>query len=359
MKNKSITLILALAITLSACSSPNSEPVTETEAATKEARTEVLATMSVPGTEEGTEEKTQEKTTSVSITETEQVTASASQAPEETEGTAISKTVVITDGYVEFPVDTALIPEYSGEPYVDLALETDLTTLWDEVEAGYLIISDYDGLGRCGSCVIHAVKDILPTGERGSIGDTKPTGWVQNKYPGIVETEPAYVMQRSHIIAYCICDEPSNPRLLISGASYFNNAAMKPTEVEVVRLIEDGNEVLYRVSPLFEGENLFATGVLMEAVSKDGTFSVCRFAYNVQPGITFDYATGENWIEGAERESESQEEKDYILNTSSHKFHTPSCESVNDIKDKNKSEFHGTRAELIDMGYDPCKRCNP
>lgn len=49
----------------------------------------------------------------------------------------------------------------------------------------------------------------------------------------------------------------------------------------------------------------------------------------------------------------------YVLNTNTKKFHLPSCSSVKDMKDKNKQEVTCSRDEVIDMGYVPCKRCNP
>lgn len=50
---------------------------------------------------------------------------------------------------------------------------------------------------------------------------------------------------------------------------------------------------------------------------------------------------------------------DYILNTNTKKFHYPTCSSVNDMKEKNKQEFFGTRDEAISNGYSPCGRCKP
>ena len=125
--------------------------------------------------------------------------------------------------------------------------------------------------------------------------------------------------------------------------------------------------VLYRVTPLFKDNELVCRGVLMEAwsVEDDGdSVCFCIFCYNVQPGIVIDYATGQNWLENGSQENTEQQpaehqEMTYILNTSSKKFHLPSCSSCEKISAKNKKEFTGTRQELIDQGYQPCGACQP
>lgn len=161
---------------------------------------------------------------------------------------------------------------------------------------------------------------------------------------------------------------------------------MLPFENMVADYIQEtNNHVLYRVTPIFEGNNLLANGVLMEGYSvedKGAGVSYCVFAYNVQPGIEIDYATGESKLaDGAQQEEqktatvtptpspepEKQEpvtrseasQADYILNTNTKKFHYPTCSSVNDMKEKNKQEFFGTRDETIALGYSPCGRCKP
>lgn len=161
---------------------------------------------------------------------------------------------------------------------------------------------------------------------------------------------------------------------------------MLPFENMVADYIQEtNNHVLYRVTPIFEGNNLLANGVLMEGYSvedKGAGVSYCVFAYNVQPGIEIDYATGESKLaDGAQQEEqktatvtptpspepEKQEpvtrseasQADYILNTNTKKFHYPTCSSVNDMKEKNRQEFFGTRDETIALGYSPCGRCKP
>ena len=130
---------------------------------------------------------------------------------------------------------------------------------------------------------------------------------------------------------------------------------------------ETGNHVLYRVTPVFQGDNLVASGVTMEALSvEDAGEGVCFsvYVYNVQPGVEIDYATGESWESGDSPESSQESavesgEEHYILNTNSHKFHLPSCSSVDDMSEKNREDYYGSREDLIAQGYDPCGSCHP
>ena len=132
-------------------------------------------------------------------------------------------------------------------------------------------------------------------------------------------------------------------------------------------ILETDHHVLYRVSPVFEGENLVASGVVMEAYSvEDDGEGICFhvFVYNVQPGVEIDYATGENWESGEEvlssTESQAEEEAEtYVLNTNTRKFHRPDCSSVSEMREENRQEFYGTREQLIEDGYEPCGSCKP
>ena len=187
------------------------------------------------------------------------------------------------------------IPEYSGEDYIILNnnvpnfSDSDLTT------TSFEEYSPLDSLGRCGVAYANVGTDIMPTEKRESISSVKPSGWQSVKYD-IVEGK--YLYNRSHLIGYQLTAENANARNLITGTRYFNATLMLPYENMVADYIkETNNHVLYRVTPLFEGNNLVATGVQMEAKSVEDNgegieFNV--FVYNVQPGITIDYATGNN-----------------------------------------------------------------
>ena len=141
----------------------------------------------------------------------------------------------------------------------------------------------------------------MPTEKRESISSVKPSGWQSVKYD-IVEGK--YLYNRSHLIGYQLTAENANERNLITGTRYFNATLMLPYENMVADYIkETNNHVLYRVTPVFEGNNLVATGVQMEAKSVEDNgegieFNV--FVYNVQPGITIDYATGNSALSGEE-----------------------------------------------------------
>ena len=152
-----------------------------------------------------------------------------------------------------------------------------------------------------------------------------------------------------------------------------NTEGMLPFENMVAEYIRNtDNHVLYRVTPVFEGDDLVAAGVQMEAESvEDGGKGICFniYVYNVQPNITIDYSTGDNWLSesgstgsdasGTGNGSVSAEERTFILNKNTHKFHDPDCSGAKDIKEKNREEYTGTREELISDGYEPCGRCKP
>ena len=188
------------------------------------------------------------------------------------------------------------IPEYSGSPYIEINnnvpyfLDDDLTT---ETYENY---SQLDYLGRCGSAMACLGIETMPTEERGSIGMIKPTGWHTIRYDGIIEDK--YLYNRCHSIAYSLSGENANELNLITGTRYLNVSGMLPYEIKTADYIEEThNHVLYRVTPIFDGDNLLASGVLMEAKSVEDNGAGLQFniyAYNIQPGILIDYCDGES-----------------------------------------------------------------
>ena len=253
--------------------------------------------------------------------------------------------------------DLKSIPEYSGEPYVTIHdnvpffLEEELTT--DAFET----YSELDDLGRCCTAYANICEDIMPTEKRGKIGMIKPSGWHTVKYTGI---DGNYLYNRCHLIGYQLSAENANEKNLITGTRYLNVTGMLPFENMVADYVnETGNHVLYRVTPIYNQENLVADGVLMEAQSvENDDLAFCVYCYNVQPGIEIDYHTGDSKSSETEQPSKTSEDL-YVLNRNTKKFHRPNCSSVQDIKPKNKQEFSGNTKALIQQGYSPCKNCNP
>lgn len=201
--------------------------------------------------------------------------------------------------------------------------------------------------------------ETMPTEERGSISNVKPTGWQSVQYD-FVDGKSLY--NRCHLIGFQLTGENANRQNLITGTRYMNVDGMLPFENLVADYVkETENHVLYRVTPIFEGDNLVASGVQMEAQSvEDKGEGVCFnvYVYNNQPGVTIDYATGDSWASD-EAPSDTGKESTYILNTSSRKFHKPDCGSVETISPSNKKSYTGTREELINQGYEACGKCKP
>lgn len=280
------------------------------------------------------------------------------------------------------------VPAYSGELYTVINDNIPFFPKSQNAVESFERYAELDSLGRCGTACANVGKDIMPTEPRGEIGQVRPSGWHTVKYDGI---DGNYLYNRSHLIAYQLAGENANERNLITGTRSFNASGMLPFEEMVGDYVrETDHHVLYRVTPMFRGMNLVADGVLMEAWSvEDNGAGICFnvFVYNVQPGIVIDYATGDSYADtgvsladgGSANQSgdsadpvilpsptvtptpEPQESTspNYILNTNTHKFHYPYCDSVQEMAERNKLPYSGTRDEVIAMGYVPCKRCNP
>lgn len=253
------------------------------------------------------------------------------------------------------------VPAYAGEAYLAVNGNQPYFSEEEYTTEAFELYSELDGLGRCGVTYANICEALMPTEERGDISRIHPTGWVQNQYD-FVEGKSLY--NRCHLIGFQLAGENDNEKNLITGTRYLNTQGMLPFENMVADYVkETRNHVLYRVTPVFEGDNLVASGVLMEAwsVEDEGEgICFCVYAYNVQPGVEIDYATGENRAEeGASEPSVSSGEMEYVLNVSSHKFHNPDCSGAAGMSEANRQDYTGTREELIAQGYEPCGNCKP
>lgn len=338
------------------------------------------------------------------------------------------------------------LPVYSGEAYVELNDNVPSFSKKDMTTKAFEKYSELDDLGRCGAAYANVCRETMPTEERGNIGMIKPSGWHTVKYDNV---DGKYLYNRCHLIGYQLAAENANEKNLITGTRYLNIEGMLPFENMVADYIDEtDNHVLYRVTPIFRGDNLLASGMQMEAYSvedkgKGVSFNV--YCYNVQPGIEINYSDGTSrladgtiasitlnyskyaltvgqsktlvastspesaaknvtWYSSNNKvatvskngkvtavkagtttitaktanglkatckvtvkaksdttvtNNTSSGNVTYVFNTNTKKFHLPSCSSVKDMKDKNKQEVTCSRDEVIDMGYVPCKRCNP
>ena len=267
------------------------------------------------------------------------------------------------------------IPAYSGRPYVKI---NDGIPFFDEDDyttKAYESYSRLDSLGRCGVTMACIGREIMPTEDRGDIDSVTPTGW-QNKNYGKELVEGGWLYNRAHLIGHQLTGENANERNLITGTRYMNTKGMLPFENMVADYIKaTNNHVIYRVTPFFDGYNLLASGVLMEAYSvEDDGYGICFcvYVYNVQPGIYLDYTDGSNRIAtssdviggttgtpsqgGGSDDGNVTEEIDYVINTSTKKYHKPTCHYANS---KNTEEYKGEKSELENQGYTPCGVCKP
>ena len=253
------------------------------------------------------------------------------------------------------------IPPFSGEPYVVINNNEPLFSDDDLVSKAYEHYSELDALGRCGYAIACIGKELMPTEDRGSIGQIKPSGWHTVKYDFV---DGKYLYNRCHLIGFQLTGENANERNLITGTRYLNVEGMLPFENMTADYIkETGNHVLYRVTPIFQGKELVARGVQIEAKSvEDNGEGICFhvYVYNNQPGVEIEYMTGVS-RESGQSEVETAETKQtvYILNTGSKKFHNGDCKQGKDIKEENRKEYKGSREDLINDGYVPAGCCKP
>ncbi|MBR2812799.1 MAG: DNA/RNA non-specific endonuclease [Solobacterium sp.] len=271
------------------------------------------------------------------------------------------------------------LPAYEGEEAIVL---NDGMPLFSEQEIETIReihFSELDDLGQCGPATAYIGPETLASEERGSIGGIRPSGWHTVRYDDRIEDR--YLYNRCHLIAYQLAGINDEERNLITGTRYLNLTGMLEYENAVLRYVtETGSHVLYRVTPVFEGDNLVSSGVLMEGYSlEDEGIRFFVYLFNVQPGIVIDYATGDSRedtayvvteekteavpvlnqeIEVPERGAE-ETEITYVLNTNTKRFHDPSCPSVDEISLKNLAYSTETREALIAYGYQPCGRCKP
>lgn len=278
-------------------------------------------------------------------------------------------------------VDSDKAVEYSGKAYIEL--NNNIPSFTDKEKKTIKSFEKYsrlDRLGRCGVAFANVSTDTMPDEERTSLSSVRPTGWIQNKYSFI---SSGYIYNCCHLIGYQLTGENANERNLITGTRYMNVSGMLPFENRVAKYVTSTkNHVLYRVTPVFEGDNLLASGVKMEAWSiEDRGKGVCFnvYCYNVQPGIKITYSNGNNCSDGTikgkitgskkgstnkskaytyKKKHTAKTNAKYILNPNSKKFHLPNCGAVKNMSEKNKKEYNGNRADLIKQGYKACSLCN-
>lgn len=309
---------------------------------------------------------------------------------------AIRSTPVPTVAPVEVKenskIDSMKIPSYFGAKFVKINQNIPCfedTELSDESFTAY---SELDSFGRAGTVYASISKDTIEN-EVISASDSAvtPSGWQDTSYDSLNGNS---LYTRCNLVSASLTGDAENSSNMITGTNYLNEKGIQPFEEQIKQYVnETGNHVLYRVTPIYQDDNLVADGVLLEAESVEDKGEGIKFnvfCYNVQPGIDIDYSNGNSTIhvepvkptptskpvstpvptpqptatpevvaEPAAPAAITSSVNDYILNTNTHKFHYTWCSSVKQMKDKNKQYYSGTRDEVISWGYDPCKRCNP
>ena len=263
-----------------------------------------------------------------------------------------SKTVyLIRNGFddEEYVNLRALLPAFNGEPYAEINNNKPFFAEYEIIDAAFEYYSNLDEFGRCDVCMASVAVGTMPTGEKGNISSIKPTGWHNSEYEIV---DGGYLYNRCHLIGYQLTGENANERNLITGTRYMNVDGMLKFENIIDDYVDKtGNNVMYRVTPVFSGENMVADGVLLEAYSikdRGEGVSFCVFCYNVQPGIDIDYVTGNNKISG---DTPVEEVKAGVYRTKSGKrYHF-------DAECGGKNSFETTLDEAKAAGLTPCQKC--
>ena len=304
------------------------------------------------------------------------------------------------------------IPAYDGKTVIELNDNVPDFSPEELRAEDFVRYSELDELGRSGPAVACVSRKAVPTLLRGEIHSALPSGWEEARYDGLVDG--SYLYARCHLISYDLGGENDDVRNFLTGTRFFNQEGLRPYEEKISQYLQrSANHVLYRVTPVYDGDALVAKGVQLEASSVEDsgkTVSFNVFVYNVQPGVIIDYMSGAserapNYVTPEEAaaaeaaaaaaaaaasgapagadatpaptstrrplislealESAGTGPKDIPLGTTyvfDHKtflFHTPSCPAVDDIYNMNAEYFTGTRDEAIIRGYSPCPRCSP
>lgn len=250
------------------------------------------------------------------------------------------------------------IPEYSGKTYVPINNNVPEFSEKDKTIKSFEFYSELDKLGRCGFAFANIGEDLMPTEKRGNISNVKPSGWQSVQYDNV---QGKSLYNRCHLIGFQLTAENANEKNLITGTRYFNVEGMLPFENMVTDYIkETKNHVLYRVTPIYEGDDLVARGVLMEAYSVEDegegiSFNV--YIYNVQPGISIDYSNGDSYLLEENGEGSSSKEKVEIRGNSKSKiYHVPGQNAYEDMKNSKNLVIFGSEKEAKENGYRKAKQ---
>lgn len=271
-----------------------------------------------------------------------------------------SSVILAPDGF-----DLSAIPPYSGQPYVQLNQNMPYFTADEIVSVAYESYGELDGLGRCTQAIACLGTELMPTEERGSISSVKPTGWHSVEYDCVSGGD---LYNRCHLIGFQLAGENANRQNLVTGTTDLNHDGMLPFENMIADYIkETGNHVMYRVTPIFVGDELVCRGILMEAYSvEDAGDGICFnvYCYNNQPGVEIDYATGNSWLTGetpvtdaaTEERGNAPENATYTVKVSTKKYHKLSHYPE---LSANMEYTTLTKSDLEAQGYSPCGICKP
>lgn len=253
----------------------------------------------------------------------------------------------------ENTVSLETIPQFEGKAYVELNGNIPSFPEEDKTKQSFEHYEKLDVLGRARGAYANIGKETMPKEKRGSISSVHPTGWNNTQYNFV---DGKYLYNRCHLIGYQLTAENANERNLITGTRYMNVEGMLPFENMVADYIkETGNHVLYRVTPIYEGDNLVANGVEMEAESIEDNGEGIQFhvfVYNVQPLVDIDYSDGSS----QKTKIQSDTNMEIRGNSRSKIYHCPGQNAYKDMKDSKNLVIFSSEEEAKAAGYRKAKQ---
>lgn len=255
----------------------------------------------------------------------------------------------------EYQTVMSMVPAYSGEPYIHINADKPFFKDYEIIEGSFEYYAELDNLGRCDVAMASVGTDLMPIENRESISSITPTGWINARYDVV---SGGYLYNRCHLIGFQLTGENSNERNLITGTRYLNIDGMLPFENMIDDYVEKtGNNVVYRSTPVFTGDNLLADGVLLEAYSVEDNgsgISFCVYCYNVQPKVTIDYSTGHSFLEGETQKENHLPE----ISVKTGIYRTPTGKRYHfDPECGGKNSYEVTMEDALGAGLTPCRTC--
>ena len=221
----------------------------------------------------------------------------------------------------------------------------------------FLSYAEPDALGRAGAAFGVLSAELMTDEPRPELAQIHLPGMHNAQYDFI---EDGWVYNRCHLIGHRFGGESITANL-ICGTHALNYTGMLAWEDQLGEwLRKTKRHAFYRVTPLYEGDELVCRSVRMDALACDGSWGFSVICPNVQPGVAIDYASGwttlaDDWSAGGTTAGA----RTYVVNSRTGRFHLPECAEAAGIGAINRQSRLCGREALLAEGLQPCGKCRP